>query len=261
MILLALFLFLTGCGTMGNSRRWGEDATLVPGWSKIGESAYNAVTSPRFYVPAAAALLLSIGNADERISDWAMEHTPVFGSMERAGRMSDDFRSVSSYAMYLSMLLAPSGDEPVDWAVSKLKGALVQHAAFALNREVVDGIKAATGRERPNGDNHKSFPSGHAANVAAFTNLASRNVDAMNIPQGAKTALDVGMYALAAATAWARVEAGAHYPTDVLAGMAQGYFITSFINDAFLGTGEDGSGGPVAGYDGRRLFIGYSLRF
>jgi len=192
MILLALFLFLTGCGTMGNSRRWGEDATFTPGWSKIVTSACNAVTSPRFYVPAAAALLLSIGNADERVAEW---------------------------------------------------------------------VKAAAGRERPNKHNDKSFPSGHAANVAAFTNLASRNVDAMNIPQGAKTALDIGMYALTAATAWARVEAGAHYPTDVLAGMAQGYFITSFINDAFLGTGEDGSGGPVAGYDGRRLFIGYSLRF
>jgi hypothetical protein len=37
------------------------------------------------------------------------------------------------------------------------------------------------------------------------------------------------------ATAWARIEAGAHYPTDVLAGAALGNFVSLFVHDAFLG--------------------------
>ena len=33
--------------------------------------------------------------------------------------------------------------------------------------------------------------------------------------------------------AWARVESGAHYPSDVLAGAALGNFTTLFIQEAF----------------------------
>ncbi len=40
---------------------------------------------------------------------------------------------------------------------------------------------------------------------------------------------------MTAATAWARIEAKRHYPTDVLAGAALGNFIGAFINDAFIG--------------------------
>ena len=43
---------------------------------------------------------------------------------------------------------------------------------------------------------------------------------------------------LAAGTAWARVEAGKHYPTDVLAGAAIGHFLTAVIHDSFMGLGE-----------------------
>ena len=46
---------------------------------------------------------------------------------------------------------------------------------------------------------------------------------------------DVSLYALTLGTSWARIEAGWHYPSDTLAGMALGNFIASFINDAFLG--------------------------
>lgn len=102
-------LALQGCGTMNNGRRWGEDATLRPGWSKAGSSAYNAVTSPMFYVPAAAALLMSVGDADEHLSTWAMDHTPVFGSMDRADRTSEDIASYTGFAYGLSVLATPGG--------------------------------------------------------------------------------------------------------------------------------------------------------
>ena len=40
---------------------------------------------------------------------------------------------------------------------------------------------------------------------------------------------------LAAATAWARVEAEKHYPADVLAGAAPGHFLTTVIHDSMMG--------------------------
>ena len=43
----------------------------------------------------------------------------------------------------------------------------------------------------------------------------------------------------AASVAWARIEAGAHYPSDTLFGMALGNFIGAFINDAFIGVDTD----------------------
>jgi hypothetical protein len=39
--------------------------------------------------------------------------------------------------------------------------------------------------------------------------------------------------------AWARIEAGEHFPSDVLAGAAIGNFVTAFIHDFLLGQPED----------------------
>jgi hypothetical protein len=47
--------------------------------------------------------------------------------------------------------------------------------------------------------------------------------------------LDTAFYSLAVGTAWARVEAKKHFPSDVLAGAALGSFISAFVHDAFLG--------------------------
>jgi hypothetical protein len=43
----------------------------------------------------------------------------------------------------------------------------------------------------------------------------------------------------AALSAWSRLEARAHYPSDVLAGVALGYYISAFIHDSFMGLGSD----------------------
>ena len=72
---------LTGCsGTLPNDHRWGEDATLSPGWEKVRESAWNALTSPEVWAPAATAIALQVNDYDERLSDWALRHHPVFGN-------------------------------------------------------------------------------------------------------------------------------------------------------------------------------------
>lgn len=260
-VLFLCIHLLSGCGTMQGGIRWGEDATLEPDWAKIGESARDAATSPLVFIPAAAALLLQIGNADTRLSNWAMEHTPIAGSNDRAEDLSKTLGRVSDAAFYLSVLMTPSGDEPLPWAVSKTKGAIVQGSAVYLNREVVALLKNAAGRERPDESDDKGFPSSMASGSAVSTALASRNINTMNIPSEAKTPMNLALHALTLVVGWERIEARAHYPSDVLAGIALGYFMGYFINDAFMGLDLALNGMPIANYRGKELFVGYSWRF
>jgi membrane-associated phospholipid phosphatase len=255
----AFLACLQGCGTMPDGGRWGADATWRPGWDRAKTSFVDAVTSPLVVVPAAAALLVRIDHADERISGWAVRHTPTTGSTRRAERLSSDLRRVMLYSFYLSALAAPSGDDPEEWCLAKAQGLMVQGSAAALNNELVFVLKDATDRERPNKLDQQSFPSGHASNSAMFATLASRNVHSMDLPPPVATSMDIALYTTMAGVAWERVESGYHYPSDVLAGIAMASFMGRFINDTFMGNGAGPV--PVAGYTPDGYFVGVSWRF
>ena len=72
-----------------------------------------------------------------------------------------------------------------------------------------------------------------------MTRLASRNLRSLDLSNETQQVLDIGLDALAIGTAWARTEAGAHFPSDTLFSIALGNFVASFVNDAFLGIRED----------------------
>ncbi len=254
-------LFMQGCGTMADSRRWGEDVSLKPGRDTVSRSFVNALTSPYVLIPGAGALILQIHGMDERLSRWATSHTPTTGSTDRAERLSSDLRSVSLVSFFTSMLMTPSGYDPEGWVVSKAKGVAVQGGAAGLNNEIITAMKKATHRTRPNDEDDKSFPSGHAGNSALFTSLAGRNVQVMNIPPEAKTSLDIMLHAVMICVAWERVEAGVHYPSDVLAGIALGYFIGPFINDSFMGVPAGHEFIPVVRTARDGFYIGIQKRF
>ena len=65
--------------------------------------------------------------------------------------------------------------------------------------------------------------------------MTYRNIEALNLDPAWEYSAKSLETCLGAATAWARVEAGAHFPTDVLAGAALGNFTALLIHDAFLG--------------------------
>ena len=46
-------------------------------------------------------------------------------------------------------------------------------------------------------------------------------------------AASAGLYSLSLTTAWSRVEAGKHFPTDVLMGNALGAWVSGFMYRAF----------------------------
>ena len=239
--MLGVFITLiTGCGTLENGRGWGQDALYPVNGKRVSKALYNAATDWGTLIPAGGAVVSSLGNFDERANSWATGHNPIFGSMDSASRSANYLLGVLQAEVVLTALATPSGDDSEEWVSSKAKGLSVELGAELVTMGVTEGLKNVSNRERPGGTDN-SFPSGHSS--AAFTNvvLANRNLQYLSMSDNLRTALQVGNYVLASATAWARVEANGHWLSDVFAGAAIGYFFGAFLHDGFMGLPEEQS--------------------
>jgi hypothetical protein len=240
-LLLLVLSLLAGCGTLENGRGWGQDALWPLDWDRIARAGRDALCDPGTWAPAVGALVFSIDDFDERVSHWAVEHNPLFGTEDGADHASNYLNDVLQMEVLATALATPSGDTPAVWLPSKLKGMTVEAGALWVTAGVTDLLKGATGRVRPDDSDDKSFPSGHTSHAFSCATLANRNLESIDVPEGIRPVLQIGNTVLASGVAWARVEARKHYPSDVLAGAALGHFLTAFIHDAFLNLPEDGS--------------------
>jgi membrane-associated phospholipid phosphatase len=77
-------------------------------------------------------------------------------------------------------------------------------------------LKLAVGRERPNGQDNKSFPSGHASNAFALAAVAERHY-------GWK--VGVPAYLAAGYVGYSRIQQDKHFLSDVAAGATLGYLV------------------------------------
>jgi len=226
----AALLLLSGCATVSDRGYWGAGV----GWPDAGrlrDAAVSAARDPQTWVPLTGALILSLGDLDEEVSDWASEKTPLFGG--DAKRASDHLRNLNTLAYFTTALTAPS-----DTTASRARGLGVGVATLVLEQGTVSGIKSLSDRQRPDGSDDRSFPSGHTSRASVSAAMAAENLNYFGgIPDWARGTLQIGLYGTAAATGWARVEAGKHYPTDVLVGYAIGQFLARFMVQAFFVTG------------------------
>ena len=87
---------------------------------------------------------------------------------------------------------------------------------FVINNLVTEILKRSVRRERPNGENRRSFSSGHASNAFTFATLA-------NHYYGAK--MGIPAYGVAAFVAFSRMEKNVHYLSDVVMGATIGYVV------------------------------------
>lgn len=106
--------------------------------------------------------------------------------------------------------------------------------ALLLTFGITEGLKEAVGRRRPgHSGSRSSFPSGHAS--AAF--CAATLIDRGHGPAWGRPA-----YALAALAALSRLDAGRHFPADVLAGAAIGTAVGGIVDALHFGDGSRGRG-------------------
>ena len=238
-LLLATLLLVTGCTTLPDGSRWGEEAFASLDTQTITRAARDAFFHPNTLIPLAGAALFAIDDFDHKASDWAVKHTPIFGDEEDARDASDSLETALAIEALATALATPGGDDPERWACAKLKGIAVEATAVAATLATTGILKEAADRRRPDSSNDDSFPSGHASGSFAYATLANRNLDRIDMPPPFRTGLQIGNVVLAGGVAWARVEGRRHYPSDVLFGAALGHFLAAFIHDALMNLPDD----------------------
>jgi membrane-associated phospholipid phosphatase len=88
--------------------------------------------------------------------------------------------------------------------------------AAIVNFAYTEVLKVAVGRERPNGQDNKSFPSGHTSNAFALASVVEGHY-------GWK--IGVPAYVLAGLMGVSRIHEDKHWLSDVVAGAALGYVV------------------------------------
>ena len=255
-----IFFAMTGCGTLQNGRGWGQDAIYPVELKRISYAAYRAFFDLQTLLPAAGALVFTLDHYDKRVSKWAITHHPIFASENSASQASDYLSYGLGAETFVTALATPSGKDSKDWTYNKAKGVGVELGAELATAGATTLLKDTTNRTRPNGGN-KSFPSGHSSDAFSSATLANRNLNSIKMPEEMRMPLQIGNIVLATGVAWARVEAGAHYPSDVLAGAALGHFLSAFMYDAFMGLPEHKRWGLYVSPTKGGAMIGLSFGF
>ncbi len=235
---LALPQLFAGCAALTHGRDWGESVSFIPSISEVREASKEAMSDPLTWLPAMGGTLFLATGWDRSVSDWATDKTPLFGSPGKALDASDNLREAAKIGWIATMILADSGDDPGEILFAKLKGTGVELLSDVATRNLTWAIKHASDRERPNGSDDESFPSGHSSDAFVHSSLAVRNADWIPIHDDLRTLVDCTLISLATGSAWARVEGGVHYPSDVLFGAALGNFMAVFFTEAFMRMGE-----------------------
>lgn len=174
---------------------------------------------------------------DEAIRDHVLEHRT--GDWET---FADVVRPWGEWPVYVpvGVGLTAAGWLAGDEAVTKAgERAALSIAVSAL----LEGIgKYSFSRRRPSSaedpydfaffDTHSSFPSGHATVAFALSKSLSDDID--------RRWASVGLYTLAAASAYARLIDDMHWASDLVAGAAVGYFSAALVRSRILRPHHEG---------------------
>ena len=193
----------------------------IPSGADLRDAARHAGLHRDVWIPALSAAAVGLSGQDADLARRTARDSQLFSDAQGS---SDDLKDVAAILYGVTLLAAPA--DPV---VSRSQYLLLDAQALSLSLGASTLLKDVTGRERPDGSNEQSFPSGHASYVATMTALSRAHVARTRLAPGMKGFLNGGFYALSAASAYARVEAGKHHLSDVLAGVALGNFAAHFV--------------------------------
>jgi membrane-associated phospholipid phosphatase len=208
----------------------------------------RGVWTSRTLGPAAVGGILALASsaADDPAGGWLQgRRLDSFGSV---GEWSGSGRTMAALTggLLLAGQLAPEG---------RFRAVTYDMAQAGLvNAAYTYAIKKAVGRERPNGANRLSFPSGHTSNA-----VAAATVWAHHYPKAA-----VPAYTAAGLIGVSRIAKGAHHVSDVLAGATLGYVVgrTVVRGPRPLGrTGAELTVGADGGPSGDGMGVAVSVGF
>lgn len=243
MLVFSVVLTMTsGCGVIRNT---------LPSMDQVIQDAKVSAREPSTWLPLATAAAIGVTGTDNRITDWAVDETPIYGSQSRAGKVSDNLRDALVAGMVLSSVFAPTGTTDNAFPTRRV-------TANALTFGLIGGIvgigKVTVGRERPNNRDDRSFPSGHSSAAFSSAILIEQNFNATVEKPWLRKSIKTGTYVSAAAVAWARVEAEEHHPIDVLVSAGLSNFIVKTFYSSIV-SGDQNANTPLALEVGRQGFL------
>ena len=110
---------------------------------------------------------------------------------------------------------------------SLLDMTLMYGLSNAVQASIVTGAKSITNRERPDGSNHLSFPSGHTATAFVAAEFLHQEYGYKSVW------IDIAGYGMAAWVGAARVYKNRHWVSDVIAGAGVGMLTTKGVYWAY----------------------------
>jgi membrane-associated phospholipid phosphatase len=148
---------------------------------------------------------------DQSVQNYFEDHQPL-GSSDKTGARIGKAYVLGAAAAGLFIAGEIIGDRKL------ADTGMVSAEAMVVDVVVVEMLKYATQRKRPNGGDNMSFPSGHASATATFAASVSEMYD-WNL------AIAVPLYAVTAYVGATRIQSGEHHFSDVVAGIALGTVI------------------------------------
>jgi len=162
--------------------------------------------TPWLRVAVVLALLDPIVALDVQLRDYVQaRRTPVFDEVMQAATDLGRRDIVAMVLLGIAVFSGPAGPATARCALAALVGSNL----------VVEGLKRAVGRVRPDGDpkrSNSSFPSGHAASAVAAAVVMSRRWS------GGTWLFVLG----AVVVSWSRIYLNRHFLSDVLASVVIG---------------------------------------
>lgn len=214
----------SGCSSADPGTRWSRhfDGSV---W---GGAAHVQIARPDRLLPEAAlAAMIPLGFVYDK------------DIQERVGDRTVDSRTkTASTVLQFAAPAVPLALGVYHWA----EGDEGRHFEVAVESLVTvvslqQLLALSVHRERPDHDNHFSFPSGHTGWIFAATTLVVRQVH--DPSDTSFHPLDTLLYAPAIFTGWERIVRNRHWTSDVAAGAFLGVVVTNLVWDAHFRTDEE----------------------
>lgn len=170
------------------------------------------------------AVSFYLSGADRAVAEWACRENPLFGSPDRALKMSDILADSLNVLNFVSAAYTSHHGDRFE-----LKYIFEPFISEGSGLMLVDFIKSRSSRRRPDNTDYLSFPSAHSFRAGLHSSSTYRNLNTVKKSR----VMRGGLIAAGFLCGWARIEGGKHHPSDIIAGHLIGYSVSRVFRKIF----------------------------